>query len=88
MKIMATSELLLKKFYEELLSYDSSKTLTVNINLSKYVDELEVTENQINICLYYLQDAGYIKWNVHNSNTEQSITITAKGIQHVESQMK
>lgn len=80
MEIMVTSELLLKRFIDELLSDNSSKTLTVNINLSKYVDELKVTENQINICLYYLQDAGYIRWNAHNDNTEQSISITAKGI--------
>ncbi len=88
MDIMAYSDLLLIKLYRELVNDNSSETLTICIDVEKYSEELEFTENQTKICLCYLIDAGYIKEILTNNSKERKIVLTAKGIQYIEPQIK
>lgn len=86
-KISSTSELLLIRLWKNLMTNERQNSLLVSYDLDKFEPQISIDE--ANICMQYLQDLGYIQNpNIDEKTHIVSARLHGRGIQFVESKVK
>jgi len=84
MEIVKDSKKILKSLYN--LLNDNSYSLVVEISINDFASKHSMTIKYLNLCLWYLADAGYIEHDrTFSENTKsKQITLTYKVIELIE----
>ena len=88
MQIVQTSKMTLENLYSTLMEDEKATTLVLNINMTTYAEKLGISKEQLNLCLWYLNEAGYVKcrhpeYN-RDENASKEIILTPASINLVE----
>ena len=71
MKITQESTRVLNNLYEKLINDENAFAPCVTVYMADFARELNITDKQLNLCLWYLKDAGYINVNSPEYNRDE-----------------
>gem|GEM_PF-5156252 len=87
MEICNDSRRVLLNLYNEVANNENSYCLVIKIKMKEFAEKLNMSYKHLNLCLWYLNDSGYIKCDAAYSreeNTNNEVVLKPSAIRLIE----